>query len=274
MSFESQLFDLVLDEATKGPRQPAGRRLYLYFSGHGFSGTSTDEAAVYAANAVFPQYRHIAATRYAEWMQAGAFYQEIVLVMDCCRDMSLISHILSPFLLPVQNPVAAATVRRLGWYAVPAGAKAREWQIEPGGPVRGVFTYLLLKGLREAPADQHGDVWADRVADYIQTRWPRVAPNQLPPVLPVDRQRNIALARRQAPLLTQVAVSAQPPVVDGTPLVIANYVAGQFQEVQRQLMQQGCATCALVPGIYKFVLEGTGRDTLKEVIGSEVHVEL
>ena len=274
VSFESQLLDLVLDHATHAPRQPAGRRLYLYFSGHGFSGTSTSEAALYAANAAFPQYRHIAATRYAEWLQAGALYEEIVLIMDCCRDMSLISPILSLALAPVQNPARSALVRQLGWYAVPAGMKAREREIEPGGPVRGVFTYLLLEALREAPADANGDVWADRVADHVQTRWPTLAPNQAPPVLPVDMQRNIVLARRLAEPLCQVAARTRPAAADGTPLVVYTYAAGQPKEVLRVAVQGGSAACALAPGLYKFSLEGGARSALVEVIGSQVDVEL
>ncbi len=274
VSFESQLLDLVLDHATHAPRQPAGRRLYLYFSGHGFSGTSTAEAALYAANAAFPQYRHIAATRYAEWLQAGALYEEIVLIMDCCRDMSLISPILSLALAPVQNPARSALVRQLGWYAVPAGMKAREREIEPDGPVRGVFTYLLLEALREAPADANGNVWADRVADHIQTRWPTLAPNQAPPVLPVDMQRNIVLARRLAEPLCQVTTRTRPAAADGTPLVVYTYAAGQPKEVLRAAIQGGSAACTLAPGLYKFNLEGGARSALVEVIGSQVDAEL
>lgn len=274
VSFETQLFDIVLDHATRAPRQPAGRRLYLYLSGHGFSGTSTSEAALYAANAAFPQYRHIAATRYAEWLQAGALFQEIVLIMDCCRDLSLISPILSPFLLPLQNPAGAAQVRRLGWYAVPAGAKARERQIDPGGPVRGVFTYLLLEALRETPADANGDVWADRVADHVQTRWTALAPNEPPPVLPVDMQRNIALARRAAEPLCQLRVKTTPAAPDGTQLVVSTYTGGQAKEVARVAVKDGCAACALAPGLYKIGLEGSPRSALVEVIGSEVDAEL
>jgi hypothetical protein len=272
VSFEAQLLDLVLDHASHAPRQPAGRRLYLYFSGHGFSGTSTSEAALYAANAAFPQYRHIAATRYAEWLQAGALYQEIVLIMDCCRDMSLISPILSLALAPVQNPAGAAQVRRLGWYAVPAGAKARERQIDPGGPVRGVFTYLLLEALAKAPADNDGEVWADRVADHVQTRWPSLAPNQAPPVLPVDMRRNLVLARRAAAPLSQVTVHVAAP--DGTPVVVSCYADGQPKEVLRSPVQQGRAVCALAPGYYKFSLEGSGHAILAEVIGSTVDAQL
>lgn len=274
VSFESQLLDLVLDHATHAPRQPAGRRLYLYFSGHGFSGTSTSEAALYAANASFPQYRHIAATRYAEWLQAGALYDEIVLIMDCCRDMSLISPILSLALAPLQNPAGAALVRRLGWYAVPAGMKAREREIQSGGPVRGVFTYLLLEALNEAPADANGDVWADRVADHVQTRWATLAPNQAPPVLPVDMQRNIVLTRRMATPLCQVTTRTRPTAADGSQLVVHTYAAGQPKEVLRATIKDGHAACALEPGLYKFSIENSACSALIEVIGSQVDVEL
>lgn len=273
-SFQQQLLALVTNNAGNGLRQPAGRRLYLYFSGHGFSGSSASEAALYAANAGYPQYPHIAATRYADWLQSAALYQEIILIMDCCRDMTLISPILSIALHPYQNAAAAALVRQLNWYAVPVGMQARERQIDPNGPVRGVFTYLLLEALHKAPPDASGNVWADRVADYIQTRWTKLAPSEPPPVLPVDQQRNIALARRTATPLCVVNIQTQPAVADGTTLVVEKYEAGQLKEVLRTTVQAGVATCSLEPNIYKFSLEGSTRAELIEVIGSEVHAEL
>lgn len=272
--FKARLLAMIFDPLTQQPRPQGRRRLYLYLSGHGFSGASTSEAALYAANAIFPQYPHIAATRYAEWLQGAALFREIVLIMDCCRDMSMIGPILSPILLPMQNPAGAAAVHRLDWYAVPAGAKARERDIPAGGPVRGVFTYLLLEALRETPADANGDVWADRVADYVQTRWPSLAPNQPPPVLPVDMQRNVILARRAGKPLCRVEIRTQPAAPDGSPIVVHTYAGGLPKEALRAAVQDGRARCDLEPGIYKISLAGTPRSALVEVIGSQVDAEL
>ncbi len=77
--------------------QSLGRRLYIYMAGHGFSevGDGT-QAALYAANASPSFAFNVAGTKYAEWFRRNAVFEEIVLVMDCCRTTSLVSEITAP----------------------------------------------------------------------------------------------------------------------------------------------------------------------------------
>ncbi len=277
--FEDEFLQLVIDPATGRPYTPPRRRLYLYLSGHGFSGSyeGMNEAALYAANAYSPSYRHIAATRYAEWAKAAAAYEEIVLIMDCCRDMSLVRSINSLMLDKVQNPAGAVAVRRLAWYAVPAGAKARERQIEEKGPVRGVFTYLLLEALRKARPDAQGRVTGHAVAQYIQTRWPDLANKELPPELPVDAGRDMVFATHQPDLSdlppdaeARVLFELAPPVTGDNAILLTN---GRV-EVARIPLANSHAEWKLPAGLYKAQLQGLPRQQVFEVVGEEVHVTL
>ncbi len=277
--FDDEFLQLVIDPATGRPYTPHRRRLYLYLSGHGFSGSyeGMNEAALYAANARSPSYRHIAATRYAEWAKASAAYEEIVLIMDCCRDMSLIRVINSLMLDKVQNPAGAVAVRRLAWYAVPAGAKARERQIEEDGPIRGVFTYLLLEALRKATPNAQGQVTGHAVAQYIHTRWPEIADKEVPPELPVDAVRDLVFATRQpaspdlAPKAeTLVKFEVVPPIAGDNAILLTD---GRIQVANIPLAGNQ-AKWSLPAGIYKAQLQGHPRQQLFEVAGEEVHVTL
>src|SRR6266540_812235 len=63
-----------------------GRRLYLYFSGHGFA-PGKDDAALLMANAAPRRIaQHIAGRLWAEWFYEAGYFEEIALFMDCCRD--------------------------------------------------------------------------------------------------------------------------------------------------------------------------------------------
>lgn len=97
-----------------------GRRLYLYFAGHGFQGNSTwEEAVLYTANAVPIAPEYIQGTRYANMIKSAGLFKEIVLVMDCCRSVSLTGNISDPHLFLPPNP--AVPVKRFYAYATSCG---------------------------------------------------------------------------------------------------------------------------------------------------------
>lgn len=71
--FYSEVRGLLMDAAGNLRPFPIGRRLYLYFSGHGFLGSSNwEEAALYAANASRALPEHIPGTR-----EASAYSEKI-----------------------------------------------------------------------------------------------------------------------------------------------------------------------------------------------------
>ena len=85
-------------------------RLYLYFSGHGFSSKEQNkdaEAALYCANATRVVYEHIFGTHYARIAKAWALFSEVVLIMDCCRDAESIR---SPTPRPYREKIGRAHV--------------------------------------------------------------------------------------------------------------------------------------------------------------------
>ena len=74
--------------ALGGDEGVVGDRLYLFFSGHGFAQT-LDEAALLMSNCDLQTGatgHHVNAVRYADFFAMSAYFNEVVLFMDCCRD--------------------------------------------------------------------------------------------------------------------------------------------------------------------------------------------
>lgn len=281
--FYSEVSGLLMDAAGNLRPFPIGRRLYLYFSGHGFLGASNwEEAALYVANASHSLPEHIPGTREADAMKSSAAFAEIVLVMDCCRDVTLTGRIYESRLCLPPNVAGGAAVRTCYAYAVRRGFQAQERQIN--GDVQGVFTHVLLEALRRTPGDRNGQVTGQAVKDYIHNRWPDMVSNDVStgPLIVVDSANDVVLAVRpvgpsdQAGIvpeqpLTQVTFSVEPPVPDRGEIAVMD---GQLREIKRLSIRDGSASCSLVPGIYKASIEGTNRQKLFQAMGGDVHEQL
>lgn len=283
--FNAAICDLLVDAGGTLRQFPVGRRLYLYFSGHGFQGSSNwEEAALYAANATRVMPEHIPGTRVAHAVKASGAYEEIVLVMDCCRDVSLMGRISESLLCLSPNVAQGAAVRTYYAYAVRRGYQAQERQMDGEG-VRGVFTHVLLEALRRTPGDGNGRVSGQAVKDYVHNRWPDVIAGDDAsggPSIEVDSSNDIVLAVRSVGAssqagaapgqpLTQVTFSVAPPVYDGDEIVVMD---GQLHEIRRLPIRDSSASCGLVPGFYKALLNGTARYKLFQAMGADVHEQL
>lgn len=173
--FNREFRKLVVDPKSGEPIRREGR-LYLYFSGHGFSERrdQSTRAALFAANATrfFPS--NICGTIYAQSAREQALFKEIVLIMDCCRDAELNL----PFSQPAINSGtsdAATGVRFMALYGAPKGGKAQERSFpELNGMTCGLLTHALLKGLSEAPPDGAGTVSSTALKRYMLDTWATV----------------------------------------------------------------------------------------------------
>ena len=71
-----------------GQQGKAGRRLCLFLAGHGYA-RQVDDAALLMANAGGGSFPSVSGTQVANWFRASATFDEIVLIMDCCREECL-----------------------------------------------------------------------------------------------------------------------------------------------------------------------------------------
>jgi CHAT domain/Caspase domain len=164
----------VLDAWMRKPggwHERVGQRLYLYFAGHGFTaGSSISDPALFSAVAQHGDPAHIAGYRYAAKIANAGFFEEIVLVMDCCQDVLKASQVLEPTWSPPDRN-QAANVKLLQAYGAPRGRKAFERALQPGSPARGLFSTVWTEALYTALPDSDGWVTGQTVKKQVLQVW-------------------------------------------------------------------------------------------------------
>jgi hypothetical protein len=155
----------LMDDADKTEDGRLGRRLYIFLAGHGVA-PNVDDAALLAANAARSRLYHLPGAKVAASLRTAPMFDEIVLLMDCCRDHTAR---LPDYVLPWEDRSAPGHDSRW-WYgfATKWSGKARERPM-PGGKVHGLFTQVLLDGLRE------GHTSTGRLESFVKARLPQVA---------------------------------------------------------------------------------------------------
>lgn len=121
----------------------AGRRLWMFFSGHGFS-PSLDKSAVLMANASLKRVHSVAAMMWANRFYEGGWFDEVILFQDACRTPISDVELVPPFLRKKQ---ASLGQTRRRFYALSAKDRliSKEKMFEKD--MRGVFSATLMQGL-------------------------------------------------------------------------------------------------------------------------------
>lgn len=163
--------DNALKKFGVGQKHIIGRRLYVYFSGHGV-GIDFDDVAMLMANASMTELdNNIGLRSYRSFFHARDLFEEIVFILDCCRDRVRQIKVRSTGpdiqidedddLPKVLDYVFLASAHGQGAFAVPKG--------------NGLLTIALLEGLAGAAADQNGKVTTLTLGDYMRKRVPVLA---------------------------------------------------------------------------------------------------
>lgn len=145
-----------LDEIAEANRKAGrglrvGRRLYLYFSGHGCA-PKFEEAAILMANATRRRVYHLTGMPCADWFYRAGYFSEVVLLMDCCRERyeKVVTYV--PPWVDLTAPEVVDRSQRFYGLAAAWSQVARERAL-PSGERRSVFTLALLAGLEGAAYD-------------------------------------------------------------------------------------------------------------------------
>lgn len=182
--------DAILERNNNGGK--AGRRFYLFLAGHGYA-PQVNDAALLMANAGGRSFPAVPGTQFANWFRESAKFEEIVLIMDCCREEY---GTIPPQPLPWPNEPSpdAALVRYFHAYATQPFLYAREKILPPDGMVRGIFTYALLTALEKALPDSAGRITGTAVKDYVLNFMKKVIDTQYQePEIPIDSAKDIVL---------------------------------------------------------------------------------
>lgn len=164
-AIEEALNDLAELPATAHNGQYAGRRVYIYASGHGF-GRTDDEAAIVTAEAKRTRPLNVLVTSWVSCLKDAARFEEYVLWVDACATRRPLSF-LKPCDREQEVSANAGSVRQFRAFA--AGYNQLAVEAELDGKWHGVFTYALIKALRgAAPRDLSGAITSDGLRDYLR----------------------------------------------------------------------------------------------------------
>ena len=247
----------------------AGRRLWLFFAGHGFA-QSLENSGVFMANATLKRIFNVAAARWADRLHEGGWFDEVLLFQDACRNRISAASLTEPFLA---TRLASIGQTRRRFYAFAAKDQKLSKEIPfPDGKTRGVFAATLLEGLKGAARDPASKaITARSLKTYLQDNMknhlpaadkanPEIA--QEPDVRDFDAFEILA-----APTLPG---SANSPVIDRYPVVITTAAAGMNVTVQDGALQTiqtsnpapQVLSITLPRGLYRVIVTGAGEQLL------------
>jgi uncharacterized caspase-like protein len=238
----------------------AGKRIWLFFSGHGFA-PALDTSGVLMANATLGKIHNVSAMLWANRLYEGGWFDDVLLFQDACRSRIPNGGLTVPFLEQRQAP---RNQQRRRFYAF--SAKDRKLAKElpfPGGHTRGIFTITLLQGLQEARDPRTGAVTTTYLKEYLQANMKKFLSAadlanediaQMPEVFdpdPFDIAAPLAAAQVQGsqvqgfPVRIFAAAGRPARVVDATFATLANANPAPAEWALR-----------LLPGLYMLVVDG------------------
>jgi uncharacterized caspase-like protein len=257
---ERALNDLAELSPSAYQGQYAGRRLYVYASGHGFA-RANDEAALVTAEATRARPLNVLVTSWLEWLWVAGRFQEYVLWVDSCATRQPLTFLKGCD----RNPEISAnssTTRRFIVFAAGFDKLAVEAQIE--GEWHGIFTYALLKALRgAAPRDQAGSLTSLDVSNYMRNNMSSFMTDEQKADARVAREPAFAkadpitFAAASQPLTFPVTLRFAPAAVGqhatvstdaGSPLVAET----TLQQTDWPLKLEAGAYVAFVPALNSF----------------------
>jgi hypothetical protein len=256
----------------EGEGLKAGKRLWLFFSGHGFA-PSLDRSGVLMANATLDRVHNVAAMLWANRLYDGGWFDEVLLFQDACRNRIGDAELTPPFIKIRQAPVAQ---KRKRFYAFSAKNRQLSKELPLNGAVHGVFTYTLLQGLRGQARDpQTGAVTTAHLKAYLQANMSKL----LPPA-DIDDDEIAKMPEVYDPDPFDIVPAPTVSAVPDFPVRIAGAAGSNARVVDAAMKDVATANPAPDPwpvrlqrGFFKVVV-ADGREKLFEVSGGELDVSI
>jgi len=251
----------LVDANSQGGR--LGRRLYLFFAGHGIA-TDINTPLLLAANARSDRLgAHLPGRAYADYLKTWGTFDEIILFMDCCQDYEKNT---IPRVLEWGNPSHTPNEAKSFYgFAAKLDEQAREMKMADG-KVHGVFTVALVEALNQ------GQINGAELERYVYNRMTELLPpNKFhEPKFPSGDASSIIFGmggRAKTPILITFSMldsNAKVALIDG-----------DFNELAMRQGTESSWQLELDPGLYEVVVNGSDNGKMFKVIGtSEVTVHV
>lgn len=153
------------------------RRLYFYFSGHGFADDDDDNSLCMADWSKLYRNSAISSRGYLKYLKDIGYFSEIIFFLDCCRTRIISTRGNSPIIGAVKPALRPIPTKTLIVYAAEYQYQAYEAQTdEIDAPIiRGHFTNALLKALSGDATDRLGNITGKSVLDFLTSEVPKLA---------------------------------------------------------------------------------------------------
>lgn len=285
-------FFLDLDEAATennkaglGVGLRAGNRLWMFFAGHGFA-PSLETSGVLMANATSKVVFNICAVMWANRLYEGAWFNEVLLFQDACRERVTAADLALPVL---SSRPAPATHNGRRFYAFSSRDQkfSKELPFSDGTPtgtiVRGVFAATLMDGLRGAARDKvTGAITTTSLKTYLTDNmktWLPAADIANPDIAKVPDFKDdlfdiVPAPPAPVPTAGPRTAAAPAPAADKYNVAITLPAAGlsvtlqdgSFQPIMTDTPAQ-VWLIALPKGLYRVVMAGRPDTILFEIAG-------
>lgn len=196
-----------------------GRRLYFYFAGHGF-GPEFDNVGMLMIDASETTLNNnIGLWQYRQFFKNHHIFDEVIFIIDCCRDPIQSFTGLELHGLPFTLPNTQSEVLDYVVMAAAYGEKAYAVASQDKGQRRGLLTRAILEGLEKA-TDGVGRVTSSSLRAYVLER----VPDLVEELKGVDKK-----LKNQVP---EIVALPHPPIVfttisaDQTPKLKVQVIAG------------------------------------------------
>lgn len=254
-----QAFEEIIGQVSK----PPARRLYMFFAGHGIAPQmELGDAALLMANAGRGRMGHnIPGQMYAESLRAPALFQEIVLVMDCCRDNYPRARVHNPP-WDMEVRMDAANVRTLLAFATKWSRKSREKPIDDPKRVEGIFSHAVLAALNSGRLT--GSQFKNLVINYVKML---VQDNEYQePVITLDPNGEIVFSEAAPPARLSVNISFTEQTL-GHDVELED---GEFKNCFTHEATTDTWQIDLEPGTYRIRDRVTAVSKIFKVLGGDV----
>lgn len=201
---DKQRIDDELEKIVQAARKDGGRRLYVYFSGHGHvNGDSNHDVALCLPHwSADRRNAALSSSAYLNYIRKCTPFQEVMLFFDCCRVKQVAalgqdSELGCPLPVDKQRKVMWAFASEFlkpafeGTGARGDDGDAQEGVVSDAEEVRGHFTKALLAALGAGAARTQGGVTVRALKSYLESNVERIAlaagHNQRPQI-PLDME--------------------------------------------------------------------------------------
>lgn len=176
-----------LEDIFKQLGDSLGRRIYVYFSGHGLARANIGNDLCLAKWSLQRRNAALDSQDYLNLLAGCGKFQEVVFFLDCCRVREINARGIPSTLGLARPDEASAASRSFVAYATEFLNAAYEAEIATSSPagavansalapaVRGHFTRALLAGLRGGAAVVTGGVPASKLKTHLEIETPRIA---------------------------------------------------------------------------------------------------